>query len=145
MYRAIADQLNLVKFVWPADSRGERSSATNFTEIRRHTAQFMREHSAEFAPFVGLEPESPEFQEYCSKVESAIVSEWGGQVELRAIASWLECPIHVYDSTAPLLIMGEEFVSSTKIPLRVTYHRHYFSLGEHYNSVEPLADDECCS
>jgi hypothetical protein len=72
-----------------------------------------------------------------------------GQVELRAMAAWLKRPIHIYDSTTPLLIMGEEFASAApgggQRPLVVTYHRHYFSLGEHYNSVELIAEECKCS
>lgn len=145
LYRAIADQMNLSEFLWPADmGGGKKGSSVTFIEVRYHTAAFLREHATEFAPFVGVDPDSHEFLEYCGRVESPIASEWGGQVELRAIASCLECPIYVYDSTTPLLVMGEEFEASSKKPLRVTFHRHYFSLGEHYNSVEPMEADECC-
>jgi len=97
----------------------------------------LRAHADDFSPFLGLEAGSPEFLEYCAKVESVAGAEWGGQVELRALAACLERQIHVYDSTAPLLVMGEEF---TGPPLKVTYHRHYYSLGEHYNSVRFLEE-----
>ena len=101
----------------------------------------MRRFAEEFAPFLGFAPHTSEFEGYCDTVASPTAAEWGGQVELKAIAACFERQIYIYDSITPLLIMGEDFVD--KKPLKVTYHRHYFSLGEHYNSVELL--EESCS
>jgi len=117
---------------------GAGGLVVTFVELRRLAGAHLRSHADEFAPFLGLEAGSPEFIAYCEKVESVSAAEWGGQVELRALAACLERQIHVYDSAAPLIVMGEEFTDAT--PLKVTYHRHYFSLGEHYNSVRYLEE-----
>ena len=108
----------------------------DYLQIRKIAGKYLRENPGEFAPFLGLDENSVEYADYCEKVESPTSSEWGGQVELRAISNALERQIHIYDSTAPVITMGE--VYSPDQPLKITYHRHYFSLGEHYNSVEPI-------
>ena len=97
-------------------------------------ADHLRMNSTDYAPFAGLLPNSPDYEEYCRKVQSVADAEWGGQLEIRALSNCLEKRILVYDalSSTPIL-MGDEF---TGTPLRLTYHRHYYALGEHYNSVE---------
>ena len=39
------------------------------------------------------------------------------------------------------VLIGEEFSGSGKA-LVITYHRHYFGLGEHYNSTKPEQKDD---
>lgn len=75
------------------------------------------------------------FEEYCDRVAST--SEWGGQLELRALAHALCMPIQVFTADSDIFTMGAEF--DTKEPLQLTYHLHYYTLGEHYNSVVTTA------
>ena len=87
------------------------------------------------------------YEEYVNNVRST--STWGGQLELRALSCALKCPIVVFSAESPPLIMGAEFASSDggldaddkewskKKALLVSFHRHYYALGEHYNSVLP--------
>lgn len=63
-------------------------------------------------------------------------SDWGGQLELRALACALETPIHVFSAEADVISMGDEFAAMRQ-PLQLTYHLHYYTLGEHFNSVAP--------
>ena len=74
------------------------------------------------------------FQLYCNKVENMDTAEWGGHLELKALSMALQTPIYVYHVNAPILKMGEEYAENS-VPLRLTYHRHFYSLGEHYNST----------
>lgn len=63
---------------------------------------------------------------------------WGGEIELRALSNALNVPIIVYCADAPEVILkpsGSEIDSSEPI-VRLTFHRHYFGLGEHYNAVK---------
>ena len=76
---------------------------------------------------------------YCDRVANS--SDWGGQLELRALAMALQVPIHVFSAEGDIIRMGEEF-HHTQEPLQLTYHLHYYTLGEHFNSVQPL---EACS
>jgi OTU domain-containing protein 6 len=54
LYRAVADQLALF---------GE--TELNWPKLRKFAADFMRENSAEFAPFLGLIDDPTEFTGYC--------------------------------------------------------------------------------
>lgn len=63
-------------------------------------------------------------------------SDWGGQLELRALACALETPIHVFSAESDVISMGDEFAAMRQ-PLQLTYHLHYYTLGEHFNSVAP--------
>lgn len=74
------------------------------------------------------------FEEYCDRVIST--SDWGGQLELRALACALETPIHVFSAESDVISMGDEFTAMRQ-PLQLTYHLHYYTLGEHFNSVAP--------
>lgn len=85
------------------------------------------------------------FEEYVEKVRSSAV--WGGQLELRALSEGLHCPIVVFSAEGPPLTMGAEYYDSenesgdtnwgSKKALLLSFHRHYYALGEHYNSVVP--------
>jgi OTU domain-containing protein 6 len=104
----------------------------------------MREHAEDFAPFLGMLPDDAEYQGYCDKVASVGDAEWGGQLEIRALCWSLGRRVVVYSADSPLLTMGEEATSDPTLPpLKLAYHRHYYALGEHYNSIitklEPCA------
>lgn len=73
------------------------------------------------------------FEEYCDRIVNT--SDWGGQLELRALACALSTPIHVFSGESDVIPMGEEFTG--REPLKLTYHLHYYTLGEHFNSVMP--------
>ena len=112
-------------------------------ELRRKVGQFMRGNSNDFLPFFDSENEEDlpgEFEEYCNKV--ATTSSWGGQLELKAIAQLLNQHIIVHTAVGPDIEMGEDYKGLTP-PLHLTYHKHYYTLGEHYNSVitKPSDDD----
>lgn len=101
----------------------------------------MRSHPEDFCPFLGLESSDPEFESYCAKVASATQAEWGGQPEIRALAAALQRPIHIYSADAPVVRMCEEVGDAdAAAPLCITYHKHYYALGEHYNSVTRVVE-----
>lgn len=78
------------------------------------------------------------FEEYCERVVSS--ADWGGQLELRALACALETPIHVFSAASDVIAMGHEFdAAGARPPLQLTYHLHYYTLGEHFNSVAPAS------
>lgn len=101
---------------------------------------YIQENADEFSPFLGLDKDDPEFKIYCDRVASEISAEWGGELELKALSCALGRTILVYSKDSPILRMNDNSSSSSNsVPLRVTYHKHYFSLGEHYNSVQRLS------
>jgi|LauGreSBDMM110SN_4_FD.fasta_scaffold25647_2 OTU domain-containing protein 6 len=114
LYHAIADQLD---------------GKYNYLQLRKLAADYMREHEEDFAPFLDLDGT---YEEYIQSVASPTAAVWGGQVEVRAIANKIERTIFIYDTQLPLITMGP---SSADPPVRLTFHRHYYTLGEHYNSV----------
>ena len=72
---------------------------------------------------------------YCAQVESS--SEWGGQLEITALSHARRVCVSVFSADAPVLTTGEEYAASGP-KIELAYHRHYYGLGEHYNSVTPL-------
>eukprot|EP00271_Cylindrocystis_brebissonii_P000207 TRINITY_DN10248_c2_g2_i1.p1 TRINITY_DN10248_c2_g2~~TRINITY_DN10248_c2_g2_i1.p1 ORF type:complete len:407 (+),score=80.97 TRINITY_DN10248_c2_g2_i1:69-1223(+) len=155
LYRAVAHQLGL---------RGG-SPRYDFSGIRSLAANYMRSHPDDFIPFVtsehaededsvqtakaggraggegALEAEaedpSVKFHRYCQEVESS--SAWGGQLELEALAHALKKHITVVSADLPDVNMGVQYSEGTSVlPLILSYHRHEYGLGEHYNSVIPL-------
>uniref|UniRef100_A0A0N5A9B6 OTU domain-containing protein n=1 Tax=Syphacia muris TaxID=451379 RepID=A0A0N5A9B6_9BILA len=108
-------------------------------DVRRKAATYIRAHEEEFLPFLTWEDGSPidemEFEKYCFQVESTSEKggQWGGEPELRALSNVLERKIEVLQPEGRATIFGEQY--SEKKPLVITYHRHAYSLGEHYNST----------
>lgn len=127
LYKAIAHQLLL-----------QRNKNISADVLRKDAADYLRMHKDDFLPFM-TNPKTfemlgdEEFEAYCDKVANTKV--WGGQLEIRALSNSLKCPISVIQATGPDSIeQGDEFVGP---PLVITYHRHMYSLGEHYNSTCP--------
>lgn len=110
-----------------------RESSVNATQaphfyLRELAARYLRSHQDEFEAFITVDLP---FDQYCDRLENT--QEWGGQVELNALCHALEVPIDIIAAEAPTVHMGTQFASEKT--LRLTYHKHYYSLGEHYNAV----------
>jgi OTU domain-containing protein 6 len=77
---------------------------------------------------------------YCKRVRDS--KEWGRQMELRALADCLRVQILVHSAGVPALPMkADEAAAPTAEPvLNVSYHKHQYTLGEHYNSVVPASE-----
>ncbi|CAL0308479.1 unnamed protein product [Lupinus luteus] len=140
LYRAVEDQLAILS--------GGRSPYT-YQKLREMVAAYMRNHSSDFLPFFlsenlieGDSDESPaqKFESYCKEVESTAV--WGGQLELGALTHCLKKHIMIFSGSFPDVEMGKEYksgngTSSYNSSIMLSYHKHAFGLGEHYNSVVP--------
>lgn len=93
------------------------------SELRKITADFMRNHKDEFLPFMYNENDDgtvseEQFEKYCKDV--AHTKLWGGQLELRALSSILDSPIKVIQANGPPTILGE---TATGQEIILTYHR----------------------
>lgn len=113
-------------------------------KLRELTAQYMRDNKEDFLPFMCNDSDEPfsdeQFDDYCKDVATSKF--WGGQMELKALSNVLKCPIKVIQASGPTTVQGEDFSGP---PLTVTYHRHLYRLGEHYNStvaVPQTIDDD---
>ncbi|KMS99877.1 hypothetical protein BVRB_1g017280 [Beta vulgaris subsp. vulgaris] len=139
LYRAVVDQL--------AHLSGG-SSPYNFQQLREMVASYMRDHASEFLPFFtsenAVEGESNDslverFNKYCIEVESTAA--WGGQLELGALTHCLKKHIMIFSGSFPDVEMGKEYKldddASLNSCIKLSYHKHAFGLGEHYNSVVP--------
>ncbi len=136
-------------FLYPASS--------DVPQLRQLCADYMSQHVDDFAPFLDVDDGADAqavLAVYCEKLVSSNV--WGGQLELRSLASALRTPIigerivpssppffssnsvsvHffllVYAANTPEVRMGDEFEGE---PLQLSYHQSLLTLGEHYNSV----------
>ncbi|KAF9284611.1 OTU domain-containing protein 6B [Mortierella alpina] len=129
LYNAIADQLSQ-----------HYQTETTVKDLRHGTAEYMREHADDFLPFLSnkhgdmMSPE--DFVEYCKDLESTAV--WGGQPELLALSRVHKVPIWVVQMGSPTVKLSAD-VYPAKTPLMVSYHRHMYGLGEHYNSLRPTS------
>lgn len=124
MYNAILHQLDLV-----GNSAQFEPSVNG---LRSATADYMVTRAAEFMPFIeSVENDPSKFEAYCEELRTEPV--WGGQVELQALVGLLRVTILVFAVGLPIVKMGE-----TGPVLKLSYHRKYFGLGEHYNSLVPI-------
>lgn len=118
----------------------------NYTveQLREITANFMRKNKDDFIPFMYNDSEEPlndeQFEQYCRNIETTKF--WGGQIELKALSNALKCPIKIIQASGPPTIQGEDFPGP---PLILTYHRHLYRLGEHYNSTMNLLESDVVS
>ncbi|XP_075501580.1 OVARIAN TUMOR DOMAIN-containing deubiquitinating enzyme 5-like [Primulina tabacum] len=141
LYRAVEDQLAF-------HSGG--SSPCSYQELREMVANYMRKNASDFLPFFLSETAADEesadsiterFENYCRDIESTAA--WGGQLELGALTHCLKKPIMIYSGSFPDVEMGKEYqqsngtCSSSKSSILLSFHKHAFGLGEHYNSVVP--------
>ena len=98
-------------------------------------AETLAANQDEFAPFCEYSDTVTSFDDYVEQVRSS--AEWGGHLELRALGMALDRPIYVYSvqsGSKPLGIHDERNDGET-MPIRLSYHLHYYALGEHYNVV----------
>jgi OTU domain-containing protein 6 len=47
----------------------------------------------------------------------------------------------VIQAKGPPVISGEEYKENGSQPIILTYHRHMYGLGEHYNTVTQFKDE----
>ena len=174
LYRAVCHQLSIHNDSNFSDTNSEKLT---HLQLRKLVAKHLRENKNDFIFFMETEDgemmDDEQYENYCRRVECS--SEWGGQIELRAIAFILQRPIRIFQHGQPPIVMGEEFLTmrpmttTTTISsensddddndsgssggeiqqqqpqdnvLMVTYHRSYYSLGEHYNSVVVKSKEE---
>ena len=100
------------------------------SDLRKMVAETLLSNKDDYQPFLSLDDEG--FKDYCEKMAST--PKWGGQVEITALSKSLKTPIEVIQADGPLVEVGKD-EHADKSPIILTYHRHYFGLGEHYNSV----------
>ncbi|KAI4164152.1 MAG: hypothetical protein LQ342_002116 [Letrouitia transgressa] len=135
LYAAIADQLTLCGLSVDLEIESNRAGAIGeemaaYKVTRKVTASYITHHKDDFLPFL----EEP-LDEYVQKIRET--GEWGGHLELMALARAYTVDINILQSTGKV----EKIECGSPEPrqsLWLSYYHHNFGLGEHYNSL-PVA------
>lgn len=126
LYNAVAHQLTL-----------NQKPPMSISDLRGITADYILANKDDLINYMtnssGDCLNDKEFSDYIEAVRNTRA--WGGQIEIQALSNSLKCPIEVIQATGSI-IQGEDQFKKVK-PLILTYHRHMYSLGEHYNSARP--------
>ncbi|XP_070574047.1 deubiquitinase OTUD6B-like [Ptychodera flava] len=127
LYNAVQDQLE------------RHGVQTSLESLRKQTSEYMLKHADEFLPFLidsntGDLLTHDQYVKYCSDI--ANTAAWAGHHEIKALSQIFEHCIEIIQADGPLLTIGEDF-SETNPQIILSYHRHAYGLGEHYNSVIP--------
>ncbi|XP_049548599.1 deubiquitinase OTUD6B [Anopheles darlingi] len=132
LYNAINHQLEL-HGIGSYSVADLRSLAADYIEENKDNLICYMSH-----PDTGDMLDSAGFDKYCHQVRST--KAWGGEIEIKALSSTLKCPIEIVQATGPATIHGQNEDNAKKLIL--TYHRHMYRLGEHYNSTKPVPPPE---
>ncbi|KAL8872651.1 MAG: hypothetical protein Q9174_001752 [Haloplaca sp. 1 TL-2023] len=136
LYAAIADQLIArEQSLMPKTASNDLSLRTELADTPQYkatrlvTAAYIKDHADDFLPFL----EEP-LGEYLGKIRET--GEWGGHMELLALAKAYDVDINVLHSSGQVdkIDTGTEGI---KPALWLSYYHHNFGLGEHYNSLRP--------
>ncbi|KAF5977791.1 hypothetical protein FBULB1_6380 [Fusarium bulbicola] len=123
LFSAVADQLSQNDIALGESDTKDPAYKT----VRRVASTYMLEHGADFAPFL-----EENLQDYARKMRDT--AEWGGQLELMALARQYKAEIRVVQD-GRLERIGEEEGTESGKTLWLAYYRHGYGLGEHYNSL----------
>lgn len=140
LYSAVATQLKEVGVGYqPLLKKGEPVSTLDgddaFRLIRATTADFISSHADDFLPFL-----EESLQAYTRKIK--LTSEWGGQLELQAMARAYGVQINVIQGDGRIEKFhpnGEGAEDSEAKNIWLAYYRHTYGLGEHYNALTRVA------
>ena len=127
LYYAIGEQLFLIS-----------NLKKSCEELRELTSDYMLKNQMDFQPYLCSEEDGEpyndeKYQEYCDNIKNTLM--WGSQLELRALSDYFKIKINVIQADANDIILGNESYIGELV---ITYHRHMYGSGEHYNSTEPL-------
>ncbi|KAK3370261.1 hypothetical protein B0H63DRAFT_312496 [Podospora didyma] len=134
LFSAVADQL-AANGIPVVDGPNPPTGALGlpYKIVRRAAAEYMESHADDFAGFL----EEP-LDDYVAKIRDT--AEWGGQLELAALANAYSVEIKVVQDgrTEVVRPQTEEKHDGLKT-LWLAYYRHGYGLGEHYNSLRKAA------
>jgi OTU domain-containing protein 6 len=108
-------------------------------EVRGIAADYLLAHRSDFEAFVedtGCAHKTADvYAEYCGKIRAT--GHWGGQIELEALSRAFDCSFTVHQANLPPCDFNPDARKRDRPHLHLSYHRHAFSLGEHYNALVP--------
>lgn len=124
LYSACAHGLN------PDEVRKSGPYSPPYQNVRYAAADFILKHEDDFAPFL----EEP-LHSYVKRIKET--AEWGGQLELQAIAKAYGVDIHVLQADGRVEKIESEGTTKGD-DVWLAYYRHSFGLGEHYNALKKV-------
>ncbi|EGR45621.1 uncharacterized protein TRIREDRAFT_123554 [Trichoderma reesei QM6a] len=135
LFSALADQLSQNGIPLSAEEEGGEAAAAErepaYRTVRRAATGYMEAHADDFAPFL-----EEDLGDYVRKMRDT--AEWGGQLELMAVARRYGVEIRVIQDGRTERIGGDEEGKGEgdgAKTLWLAYYRHGYGLGEHYNSL----------
>ncbi|KAI9750787.1 MAG: hypothetical protein M4579_006308 [Chaenotheca gracillima] len=137
LYSAVADQLSRSgKGLKPqiavnvAKSTGDKDTQEGYRIVRGIAADYISQHPDDFVPFL----EEP-LDDYTNRIRET--AEWGGHLELLALAKAYDVDINVLqgDGRVEKIQSKSENDGRDLKQMWLAYYRHHFGLGEHYNSL----------
>jgi OTU domain-containing protein 6 len=144
LFSAVADQLDTLGI--PLTKKGEQLGDTPkvapYRVVRKAAADWIERHRDEYEGFI---EEEGGVEAYVGKIRDT--AEWGGQLELSALANAYGVEIRVVQGgsrvevVSPAAQDGEkgevkgEGEGEGKKTIWLAYYRHGYGLGEHYNSL----------
>ncbi|KAK2038337.1 OTU-like cysteine protease [Colletotrichum somersetense] len=122
------------------DAQQQQQQQQPYKVVRRAAAEWMARHPDDFAPFL-----EEDLEAYARKIRDT--AEWGGQLELAALANVYGVEIRVVQDGRTERIgpsaAGEEEQQqqpgAERKEIWLAYYRHGYGLGEHYNSLRKTA------
>ena len=163
LFRAVSHQLSLLQ---PPPLP---ANASSHTALRRAASSYMERHMQRFLPYLMREEdgemmtaaEAADYVKALQRVDGDVV--WGGHAECVALSGVVGRPLHVWSAEGGEMVVtsaasgnaeggGEDGTAgkadgSDGRDVQISFHKYYFGLGNHYNSVipatvEPDDDDQ---
>lgn len=137
LFSAVADQLGQAGVpVVPAGADGEVGEQPGYKTVRRAAAGYIEAHGDDYAGFL-----EEDLGSYVRKIRDT--AEWGGQLELLALASVYGVEVCVVQDGRTEVIQpnggGDAKEGEERKKIWLAYYRHGYGLGEHYNSLRKKA------
>lgn len=126
LYSAVADQLDQLQI--PLGAQPDGKPAVPYKVVRSAAADYIEQHQDDFVPFL----EEP-LADYLHKVRGT--GEWGGQLELMALAKTYATDINVLQDFGRVEKIESGGDATERKAMWLGYYKHGFGLGEHYNSL----------
>ncbi|KAI0006667.1 cysteine proteinase [Xylariaceae sp. FL0662B] len=132
LFSAVADQLQTRGIPLGPDTE-DWEKLPPYKIVRKAATDYMEAHPDDFAPFL----EEP-MSSYVPKIRDT--AEWGGQLELLALANAYGVEIKVLqdgrtDTIEPNGAGLQAGEGNERRQIWLAYYRHGYGLGEHYNSL----------
>ena len=127
LFSAVADQLSQAGVPLASEIDDNLREDQRYTVVRKAAAQYIETHPDDFVAWLD-EP----LDQYVSKIRDT--AEWGGHLELLALAKTYDLEIHVLQDGAAQIIEPDSGKADLN-KIWLAYYRHGFGLGEHYNSL----------